>query len=216
MRESAGTGGEPLGGEPLVPGGETAGAGDAPSGLPALRLTPNITAAEATAVFRRKLPGARVEVREVFHPFWWTVLAVETRGLFARRKTSESRGAAGRRINVLVNARSGKGYLADFEPQGAVVDAAEWQQATGPQDQTGPVITSGEAVRTARSLVRTKVVKTVKLGMDISIAEAAAPREVLKPNWLVTGSNAKHSATILVDGLDSSHYIVRVAKLEAG
>ena len=56
--------------------------------------------------------------------------------------------------------------------------------------------------------------KTVKLGMGISIDEVEAPSGVLKPNWIVTGANEKFSATILVDGLDSSHYIVRVEKLE--
>ena len=48
--------------------------------------------------------------------------------------------------------------------------------------------------------------------MGIEITLAAGLRGVLKPNWIVTGGNAKHSATILVDGLDGSHYIVRVDK----
>ena len=50
--------------------------------------------------------------------------------------------------------------------------------------------------------------------MGISIDEVERYLSgILKPNWIVTGANEKFSATILVDGLDSSHYIVRVEKL---
>ncbi|WP_309133263.1 hypothetical protein [Brevibacterium sp.] len=209
MRDSLGAGGEPAGA-----GREPAGAereSDDFGGLTALRMAPNITAAEATAVFRRKLPGAHVDVHEVLHPFWWTVLAVETRGIFGRRRAKGS----GQRINVLVNAQSGKGFLADFEPRGTNVDAVQWRQSLDSQSRPSPVLDPADVTRAARSLVRAKVLKTVKLGMGISIAEVAGPRGVLKPNWLVSGANAKYSATILVDGLDSSHYIVRVEKTSA-
>lgn len=187
---------------------------------PALQLTPNITATEALAVFQRKLPGSHAEIREANHPFWWTVLAARTRGIFDRsRRRSLSNGAAGagsgpgQRMNVLVNAYSGKGLIADFEPRGTAVDAAEWDAALESSDQAGPRPSLFEVSRTTRSLVRTKVLKTVKLGMGITLDEVAPPRGILKPNWIVTGANEKYSATILVDGLDSSHYIVRVEKL---
>lgn len=211
-----------------VPGGGTGqpapsarGDADGPGTRePALRLTPNITVAEALAVFQRKLPGSHAEVREVLHPFWWTVLTARTRGIFSRSRNGPlSSGAAGvgpvsgQRMNVLVNAYSGKGFIADFEPRGTAVGAAEWDAALEPSDQAGPRPSLFEVSRTARSLVRTKVVKTVKLGMGITLDEVAPPRGILKPNWLVTGANEKFSATILVDGLDSSHYIVRVEKL---
>lgn len=202
-----------------------------PAGVakPALRLTPHITAAEALAVFARKLPGAQAEARQVLHPFWWTVLSARTRGIFARsRKKPLSNGAAGagvgtgagsgpgvgQRMNVLVNAYSGKGFIADFEPHGTPVDAAEWDAAFDTSNQAGPRPSHFEVSRTARSLVRTKVLKTVKLGMGITLDEVAPPRGILKPNWIVTGTNEKFAATILVDGLDSSHYIVRVEKLD--
>ncbi|WP_240372026.1 hypothetical protein [Brevibacterium zhoupengii] len=196
---------------------------------PALRLTPHITAAEALVVFARKLPGAQAEARQVLHPFWWTVLSARTRGIFVRsRRKPLSNGAAGagagagtgagpgvgQRMNVLVNAYSGKGFIADFEPIGTPVDAAEWDAAFDTSNQAGPRPSLFEVSRTARSLVRTKVLKTVKLGMGITLDEAAPPRGILKPNWIVTGANEKFAATILVDGLDSSHYIVRVERLE--
>lgn len=173
----------------------------------ALRMSANITAAEAVAVFRRKIPGAQAEATAVFHPFWWTALEVKT-----GRKASVA-STTGRRLNVLVNAYSGKGFIADFEPAGDPIDSDRWQEEFDASDQAGPGVTTADVTRTARTLVRTKVVKTVKLGMGMSITEAQAPRGVLKPNWLVAGSNANYSATILVDGLDSSHYIVRVEKL---
>ncbi|MDN5585962.1 MAG: hypothetical protein L0G69_05290 [Brevibacterium sp.] len=200
----------------------------------ALRLTSHITAAEAVAVFQRKLPGAAAEAVSVFHPFWWTALSAQTRGIFSRsgpvartdgRKAvhadrsdqSEHAGPGqsgpGQRMNVLVNAYSGKGYIADFEPQGDEVAPADWQSALESSDQAGPAPSPFEVSRTARSLVRTKVLKTVKLGMSITLDEVVPPRGILKPNWLVTGANEKFAATILVDGLDSSHYIVRVEKL---
>lgn len=196
------------------------GAGDPDPREPALRLTPNITAAEALAVFARKLPGSHAEVREASHPFWWTVVSASTRGILDRsRRSSSHNGAAGavpgsgQRMNVLVNAYSGKGHIADFEPRGTAVDAAEWEAALKSSEQAGPRPSLFEVSRTTRSLVRTKVLKTVKLGMGITLDEVAPPRGILKPNWIVTGANEKYSATILVDGLDSSHYIVRVEKL---
>lgn len=190
----------------------------------ALRMAPNITDAEALAVFRRKLPGADAEVRSRFHPFWWTVFNARTSSIFRRRASSMRPGSAtagsrsagpvaGQRMNVLVNAYSGKGFIAEFEPRGHAVPIEEWLDAFESSDQAGARPESSEVRRTARSLVRTKVLKTVKLGMGVNIDEAGEPRGILKPNWVVTGANDKYSATILVDGLDSSHYIVRVAKL---
>ena len=46
-----------------------------------VRMDPHITAAEALAVFRRKLPGAVAEAREVHHPFWWAALRGRPRRL---------------------------------------------------------------------------------------------------------------------------------------
>ena len=195
---------------------ESGAAGDSSLLVPesVVKLAPHITAAEALAVFRRKVPGAQAEVRQAFHPFWWTVFSARTRSLFRRSPKSAPAGTLrGQRLNVLVNAYSGKGFIADFEPCGETVAVADWLSAFESSDQAGPQPGADQVRRTARSLVRTKVVKTVKLGMGISIDEVEAPRGVLKPNWVVTGANEKFSATILVDGLDSSHYIVRVEKL---
>lgn len=195
------------------------GAGDPDTRGSVLRLTPNITAAEALAVFARKLPDADAEVREVLHPFWWTVLSARTNSIFRRSRKPASADAAraeaspGQRMNVLVNAYSGKGYLADFDPLGEEVAVGAWRDAFDASDQAGPQPGPDDVRRTARSLVRTKVLKTVKLGMGLNIDETLAPSGILKPNWVVTGANDKFSATILVDGLDSSHYIVRVEKL---
>jgi hypothetical protein len=186
---------------------------DAYGGLAAgghIRMRPHITAAEAVAAFQRKLPGASASAREVHHPFWWAPLLVRTRGLFRRGDPGP-----GQRMDVLVNAVSGRGMIADFTPAGEGIGTEEWMELVDELrgDRGGP--TRFEAERTARSLARTKVVKTVKLGMgvDISPVDDRGLHGVLKPNWLVSGANEKHSATILVDGLDSSHYIVRVEKL---
>lgn len=183
-------------------GGPTAGAH--------LRMLPHITAAEAVAAFRRKLPGATAEAEAVHHPFWWSPLLVRTHG-FLRRGGH----GPGRRMDVLVNAVSGRGMIADFTPVGEAIAEDDWSTVVAELcgGRGGP--TRSEAVRSARSLARTKVLKTVKLGMgvDISPADDLGLRGVLKPNWLVRGANGKHAATILVDGLDSSHYIVRVEKL---
>lgn len=170
-----------------------------------VRMEPHVTTAEALAAFQRKLPGAVAEARIVHHPFWWAALDVRTRGFFRR-------GAAGpgQRMDVLVNAVSGRGMIADFTPRGASAAPEEWSSLIG--EQARPLPSPGEAERTARSLARAKVVKTVKLGMGIDITPADGLRGVLKPNWIVTGGNEKLSATILVDGLDGSHYIVRVDK----
>lgn len=171
-----------------------------------VRMDPHVTAAEALAVFQRKLPGALAAVQAVHHPFWWAALDVRTRGLFRR-----SASGPGQRMDVLVNAVSGRGMIADFTPRGATAGSSEWSSLIG--GQSGPLPTRDEAERTARSLARAKVVKTVKLGMGIEITPAGGLRGVLKPNWIVSGGNAKHEATILVDGLDGSHYIVRVDKV---
>lgn len=171
-----------------------------------VRMDPHVTAAEALAVFQRKLPGADAEVQAVHHPFWWAALDVRTRGLFRR-----SASGPGKRMDVFVNAVSGRGMIADFTPHGVAVAPEEWASLLG--EQSGPLPTRDEAERTARSLGRAKVVKTVKLGMGLELTPASGLRGVLKPNWIVSGRNAKHEATILVDGLDGSHYIVRVDKV---
>lgn len=191
-----------------------------------LQMASRITAAEALAVFRRKLPGAHAEVTSVAHPFWWVRVRAETTGLFSRRSAVRAKQSAGnqdsdagQRMDILVNAISGKGFIADFEPRGQSCESAEWTESieTGTAlDGPLPAQTSvraSAAGRTAHALARTKVVKTVKLGMRIAIDDLGAPHRVLKPNWLVTGTNEKYSATMLVDGLDSSHYLVRVNKV---
>lgn len=176
----------------------------------AVRLRAHISAAEALAVFRRKVPGSDAEVREVTHPFWWARLGVRTTGMF----TPSSRGRI-QRMNVLVNAHSGRGFIADFDPLGEDCGIAEWREALTHHGGSTPIPDVDAIGRTARALVRTKVLKTVKLGMRIGIDDLVVPRPVLKPNWLITGANEKHSATILVDGLDSSHYVVRAGKAES-
>ena len=122
-----------------------------------VRMEPLVTAAEALAVFQRKLPDSVAEARAVHHPFWWAALDVRTRGLFRRSSAS-----AGQRMDVLVNAVSGRGMIADFTPRGASAEPEEWSSLIG--EQAGPLPSRGEAERTARSLARAKVVKTVKLG----------------------------------------------------
>lgn len=176
-----------------------------------VRMDPHITAAEALAVFGRKLPGAVAEARQIHHPFWWAALRVRTRRLLKR-----SSEGPGQTMNVLVNAVSGRAMIADFTPAGTAVTGQQWSTLLDEHGDRSRLPSRFEAERAARALARTKVVKTVKLGMgiDISPANGTGLRGVLKPNWLVSGANAKHSATILVDGLDSSHFIVRVEKLD--
>lgn len=185
-----------------------------------VQMAPHITATEALAVFRRKLPGANAEVTPVVHPFWWVQMKTETKGLLSRRRPAEDRKAVtSQRMNILVNAESGKGYIADFEPCGHSCKRADWNKAGGTGNEAAGAeaprqrVTASAAGRTGHALARTKIVKTVKLGMRIAIADLGAPRRVLKPNWLVTGANKKYSATMLVDGLDSSHYLVRVERI---
>lgn len=177
-----------------------------------VRMSPHITAAEALAAFQRKIPGATAEVRAVFHPFWWVPLTVRTRGLLRRDAVGP-----GQRMDILVNAVSGRGVIADFIPDGEAAAPQEWADIIGARGEQRQAPSGSEAERTAQALARTKVLKTVKLGMgiDISGADDRGARKVLKPNWLVTGGNEKYAATILVDGLDASHYIVRVEKLSS-
>lgn len=175
-----------------------------------VRMRPHITAAEALAAFRRKLPDAAAGARQVHHPFWWVPLTVHTCGLLTRRAHGP-----GRRMDILVNAVSGRGMIADFRPTGEIDAGATWSDLVDDRSEDTSAPALSEAKRTARSLARAKVLKTVKLGMGIEIAPADGwePRGLLKPNWLVTGANEKYEATILVDGLDGSHYIVKVDKL---
>lgn len=161
-----------------------------------LRLTPHITPAEAVAVFGRKLPEAAAEATEALHPFWWVALDVETHGPLHR-------GTGASRANVLVDAATGKASIADFAPRGHSVDSARWP---------GPATPDDAVVQSARALVRTKAIRTFRLGMSVRVRQAGPVRGVLKLNWLVRGANHQHAATILVDGLDGSHYVVRVEK----
>lgn len=166
-----------------------------------LRLASHISAAEATEVFERRLPGAVAEVEKTHHPFWWVVLRVDVAGILDGVRATRRPSAV---VNVFVDAVSGKASIADFEPRGAAIDVAEW---------TGPTTLSGDVVGAAHDLVRTKVMRTVKLGMRVRLGEAESARGILKPNWLVRGANHRYSATFLVDGLDASHYVVRAARV---
>ena len=183
-----------------------------PTAAAPVRMRPHITAAEALAAFQRKLPGATAEARQVQHPFWWVPLTVHTRGLLTRRAHGP-----GRRMDVLVNAVTGRGMIADFRPTGetAADVGATWSDLVDDLKEDRSAPNRSEATRTARSLARAKVLKTVKLGMGIEISPASQweARGLLKPNWLVSGANERYAATILVDGLDASHYIVRVDKI---
>ncbi|WP_210605051.1 hypothetical protein [Brevibacterium oceani] len=174
-----------------------------------VRMNPHITVAEALAAFQRKVPGATAEVRAVVHPFWWVPLTVRTHGLLRRSAVGR-----GQRMDILINAVSGRGVIADFTPTGEAGTAEEWSDLIGEVGDHRNVPSQADARRTARSLARTKVLGTVKLGMgfDISTVDHEGARRLLKPNWLVAGGNDKHTATILIDGLDASHYIVRAEK----
>jgi hypothetical protein len=174
-------------------------------------MDPHITAAEALAVFRRKLPGAVAEARQVHHPFWWAALRVRTRGLL--RRSSEGPGQS---MNVLVNAVSGRAMIADFAPAGTAVTGQQWSTLLDEHGDRSRMPSRFEADRAARALARAKVVRDGQARhghRDLTGRTGKAVRGLLKPNWLVSGANAKHSATILVDGLDSSHFIVRVERL---
>lgn len=191
---------------------------------PALRMVPLASSDDAIAVFHRKVPGATVEVKQVYHPFWWATLQVRTRGLLSRRAFEPLQTASlgphsgsnikGQAMHVLVNAHSNRSFIADFVPQGEEIDEEEWMRALSMPGTERPPTAADYASRAARALVRTKVTKTVKLGMHIKIDEAGPPRGILKPNWIVTGANDSFAATLLVDGLDGTHYVVRAQKLE--
>ncbi len=173
-----------------------------------LRLTAPVTAAEAVAVFRRKLPGAEAEARAVAHPFWSIAIDVRTRGVFSR----QGKSAHGGTVHVLVNATTGSAAIADFSPRTEPLTSSDRHSASAWAHLVGDDAGRTDAERAARNLVRTSVTRTVKLGMRIDLEQAGQAKFVLKPNWVVTGANSTHSATFLVDGLDGSHYIVRVAK----
>ena len=177
---------------------------------PAILLKQTITEEDAVKVFRRRVPGAEVEVRAVAHPFWWAGIGVQTRGLFSRKPAVPEVSPL---MDVLVNAQTGRGFIAEFSPQGVEVSDEVWENTVADSRQGRELISTEDAMVIARALVRTKAVKTVKLGIGISLEERIAPRRVLKPNWIVTGTNGKYAATFLVDGLDSSHYVVRAEKL---
>lgn len=203
---------------PLASNGETARGRrpgrSAPDGTAAVSLARLTSERDAIAVLRRKVPGAEAVASEVFHPFWWARLQVRTRGLFPRRRAADDGGEpAGTVMNVLVNAHSGRSFIADFEPTGEEIDGARWQEELDRLGDLRTGVSAEDAQIAARALVRTKVVKTVKLGMRIDISPIGEPTPVLKPNWLVEGANGKFSARFLVDGLDGTHYVIRAEKL---
>src|SRR5699024_3354448 len=169
-----------------------------------------VRAGGAPVGFRRNVPVAVARAREVDAPSWWAPLRVRTRRLLKR-----SSQRAGQSMNVLVNAVSGRAMIAHFAPVGTAVTAQQWSALLDEHGDRSRLPSRSEADRAARALARAEVVRTVKLGMgiDISPVNGHGLRGLLKPSWLVTGANAKHSATILVDGLDSSHFIVRVERL---
>ncbi|MCM1013965.1 MULTISPECIES: hypothetical protein [unclassified Brevibacterium] len=133
---------------------------------------------------------------------------MRTRGNFSRR----GQPAHGGIVHVLVNAATGRAAIADFSPRTEPLTISDRHSASAWSHLVGDDAGRADAERAARNLVRTSVTRTVKLGMRIELEQAGQAEFVLKPNWLVTGANSTHTATFLVDGLDASHYIVRVAK----
>src|SRR5699024_145127 len=110
---------------------------------------------------------------------------------------------------------SARAMIADFAPVGTAVTAQQWSALLDEHGDRSRLPSRSAADRAARALARGEGVRTVKLGRghDISPANGHGPRGPPKPKRRLTGANAKHSAPTLVDGLDSSHFIVRVERL---
>lgn len=180
----------------------------------ALQLEPTITRSEAEQVVRRRLGGGTAAARLVHHPFWLVdVTARRTPGLLTRfgslRRSSAGDAnpeqTAVSTITVMVDAKGGTSFISSVPVDGDRVPTAFAVLGEAPDDAVSD---------TARQLVATALRKRFRLGMNFELS-AADPQPVMKPNWVVDATGKDIEATVLVDGFDSSYWVMSAAKLSA-
>ncbi|MBD8021876.1 hypothetical protein [Brevibacterium gallinarum] len=184
----------------------------------ALQLEPTITRSEAEQVVRRRLGGGTAAARLVHHPFWLVeVTARRIPGLLARLRSSRRASAgtpaaevnpeqtAASTITVMVDAKGGTSFISSVPVVG---DRVPTPFALFGEEPAGAVSD------TARQLVATALRKRFRLGMSFELS-TATPQPIMKPNWVVDATGKDIEATVLVDGFDSSYWVMSAAKLSA-
>lgn len=182
----------------------------------ALQLEPTITRREAEQVVRRRLGGGTAAARLVHHPFWLVdVTARRSPGLLGRLRSSRSTSAgtpaaevnpeqtAASTIKVMVDAKGGTSFISSVPVVGDRVPTPVAVLRGAPD---------GGVSDTARQLVATALRKRFRLGMNFELS-TAPPQPAMKPNWVVVATGKDIQATVLVDGFDSSYWVMSAAKL---
>ena len=184
------------------------------SGCSVLRLEPTITRREAEQIVRRRVRGGTAAARLVHHPFWLVEVCARRTpgplaGLRASRRSAADRpttdpdqnGSRTASISVMVDAKGGTSFISSVPVRGDHVPTPVAVLAEAPGDDVSDK---------ARQLVATALRKRFRLGMSFELT-ARQPQPVLKPNWVVDACGAHIAATVLVDGFDSSHWVMSAA-----
>lgn len=165
-----------------------------------LALPHSITPEQAWAVVSSRLPGARsVAVELDYHPFTAIVWRVE----YSRRFP----GA--RKVRTLVDNLGGSAFISPAWPHPDALDF-EW---AGKLDWSRIRISDSQARRTARHAAATSLMRRAKLGQTFTLFESDFCTPLWKPNWKVVARWKELSVSVLVDGLDGSHYVIDSSQL---
>lgn len=152
-----------------------------------------VDAGAAWQAVARRLPEAEQgPVRLVHHPFTGVCFEVVGR-----------RGRSLGHAYALVDQRTGKAYVTDPWPElGPVPDDA---RATTPAHEGA---STARAVGVARRTIATGLVRRWRLGRTFVLHPVEVVTTIWKPNWLVDAHLGPDVISLIVDGLDGSHYVI--------
>lgn len=143
-------------------------------------------------VFRRLPEARRGQVHLVHHPFTGVCFEVTGR-----------RGRSLGHAYALVDQRTGKAYLTDPWPE-----LGPPPQDARPTEPAHAGASVANAVGVARRTIATGLVRKWRLGRSFVLRPVEVVTQVWKPNWIVEAHLGTDVITVIVDGLDGSHYVV--------
>jgi len=161
-------------------------------------LRRQVTRMDAHAIVHRNLPDAAPECTELrHHPFVGFVHAVNHRMVTAEVSPL---------IHTLVDRFTGRPYLSD--PWPGLTNRVDSMGLNEPTDPEWNAVSLNQARHNATRLIRTSLVRRLKLAHGHSLHEKQCLETVWKPNWVITASYRRRPLQVLVDALTGGYYIL--------
>ena len=178
---------------------------------PAIAWPPRVSAAEArTLVNRRLKEPAELTATLYHHPFLGLVFqGHQSRLSRFFRATSQRAPHELVQAHVLVDLIGGRAFLSDaWSPEELV--AIERDNGPRTIDDPAPQVDEVAAIRAARALLASVVLRRRRLAAVQQLELGAAPIALGKPNWWVTDPSGKRAIEVIVDGITGKHYAFSV------